>query len=848
MHKNQLNMTSATGKRDISTDVLRQLADSAPMIVWEIDIDNRCIYLNPDALRGLSGPDAINPLEWLKLIHPVDFPDIYKIWKSARKNRKEYQLEYRIVRSDGTFRWMMETGAPRFSESGQLKSYVGTIVDVTERQEARERLVRSVAEHRLLTEHAGDLISHSDADNRYVYASPSHRDILGYEPEELKGTQLYDYIHPDDLKLDRNPPSTRAPGQRPRLVNIRFRHKNGEWVWLGASTRTIRDPLTGKKTGMVSVARDITAQLEAARELARREERFRSLTSLSSDWYWEVDAAGRFIFISDGIFTRLGVRPEQFIGTTFESHVTDTRDPGFVACTESMTARRPFRDFICPVNSTPYPEAVRYLRISGEPFTENGVFCGYRGVTHDVTDEIKTARDLERLATRDTLTGLPNRALLETRLKQRLNDRRGDVPQAVFFIDLDAFKEVNDSLGHGAGDTLLKEIAERLKHCVRPDDIVARLGGDEFVVVAECKRDSLSAASIAGNLYEALEKPAMIAGHEVKVRASTGISMYPQDGETSEILLQNADTALYRVKAAGGKTFSFFTAEMGVATKMRLAMQAALRHALERDEFEVHYQPRVNLTTLEMTGMEALLRWTHPEMGAISPAEFIPLAEETGLIDEIGDWVLQRATSQAEEWITRYNRPLRLSVNLSARQLRNKNLVASVAHALRASCLPAHLLELELTETGLVEDPDLAARLLKDLKAFGLRLSVDDFGTGYSSLSYLCRFPLDTLKLDRSFLLHKHSDDVSPRKLAKAIINLAHTLNLSVVAEGVETREHLEFLRKTSCDEIQGFCISRPIPAAEFEKILREALPALPIRDLAAGESSLRFIPSGFFT
>lgn len=840
-------MTSTTGKSDSPREVLRRLADNAPMIVWEIGMDSRCVYLNPESMQGLSSPGAINPLEWLKFIHPVDFPETYQIWKAARNNCKEYQLEYRIVRSDGSFRWMMETAAPRFFETGELKSYVGTIVDVTEHHEAREKLARSVAEHKLLTEHAGDMISHSDADNRYVYASPSHKEILGYDPEELRGTPLYDYIHPDDLKPDPSLPSDRAPGQRPRLVNIRFRHKNGEWIWIGASTRTIRDPHTGKKSGMVSVARDITAQLGAARELARREERFRSLTSLSSDWYWEMDAKGRFIFISDGIFTRLGVRPDQFIGTTFESHVTDIRDPGFVACVESMAARRAFRDFVCPVNAITDPGAIRYLRISGEPFTEDGVFSGFRGVTHDVTREIKTARTLERLATRDTLTGLPNRALLETRLKQRLNDRRGDLPQAVFFIDLDAFKEVNDSLGHAAGDMLLKEIAERLRQCVRPDDIVARLGGDEFVVVAECKQGSLSAASIAEKLYAALEKPAVTAGHEVKVRASTGISMYPQDGETSEILLQNADTALYRVKAAGGKTFSFFTAEMGAATKMRLAMQVALRHALERNEFEVHYQPRVNLSTLEMTGMEALLRWTHPELGSISPVEFIPLAEETGLIDEIGDWVLRRATSQTQEWITRYNRPLRLSVNLSARQLQNANLVASVAQALHSSCLPAHLLELELTETGLVEDPDLATRLLKELKAFGLRLSVDDFGTGYSSLSYLCRFPLDTLKLDRSFLLQKHPEDVSPRKLAKAIINLAHTLNLSVVAEGVETKEHLEFLRKTSCDEIQGFCISRPIPAAEFEKILREALPALPIQDLAAGKSRLRSVRSGFF-
>jgi diguanylate cyclase (GGDEF)-like protein/PAS domain S-box-containing protein len=840
-------MSAVTGKHDCSRDVLRRLADSASMIVWEIDSENRCIYLNPESMQGLSDLAAINLADWLKFIYREDFPEIDRIWREAKRKQKEYQFEYRIVHSNGSFRWMLETAAPKFSEAGQLKGYVGTIVDVTERHEARARIARSEAEHRLLTENARDMISYSDADDRYVYASPSHKDTLGYDPEEMKGTRLYDYIHPDDINPVENTASGSVQGRRPQLVNIRFRHKSGEWVWLGASTRTIRDPATGKKIGMVSVARDITSQLNAARELSRREERFRSLTSLSSDWYWETDTQGRFTFVSDGIYARVGVRPEQLIGTKFESHLTDTSEPGFVALVENLTAGRPFRDFICAVNSLLEPGAVRFLRASGEPFEEDGVFCGFRGVTHDVTREIKTARALEQLATRDTLTGLPNRALLETRLKQRLNDRRGGVSQAVLFIDLDGFKEINDSLGHAAGDALLKEIAVRLKQSVRPDDVVARLGGDEFVIVAECKQGSLSAASIADKLYAALEAPVVIAGHEVMVRASTGISMYPQDGETSEVLLQHADTALYRVKTAGGKTFSFFTAEMGAATKLRLAMQAALQHALERNEFDVHYQPRVNLTTLEMTGMEALLRWTHPQLGPISPAEFIPLAEEIGLIDKIGDWVLRRATTQAQEWITRYNRPLRLSVNLSARQLQNKNLVASVAHALHSSCLPAHLLELELTETGLVEDPDLAARLFKELKAFGLRLSVDDFGTGYSSLSYLCRFPLDTLKLDRSFLLQQHPEDVSPRKLAKAIINLAHTLNLSVVAEGVETKEHLDFLRKTSCDEIQGFCISRPLPVAEFEMILREALPALPIQNLAIRKSGLRSIQSRFF-
>jgi diguanylate cyclase (GGDEF)-like protein/PAS domain S-box-containing protein len=806
--------------------VVRRLVDDAPMIVWEANIDGRCTYLNPESMAGLTSAGEVDLSDWFRFIHPDDFPKAAQVVRQAKKNRAEYWLEYRVVRSDGSVRWIMSTAAPRLAPDGQLQGYVGTLVDVSESHAASARLARSEAEHRLLTQHARDLISHSDADNRYVYVSSSHKDILGYDPQELIGTDLYSYIHPDDLK----PPAAVQGRRRATLQNIRFRHKDGHWVWLGASTRAIRDQETGARLGIVSVAREITAQLEAERELLRREERFRSLTSMSSDWYWETDEQIRFTFISEGLRTRLALDPEQLLGTTFESSVENPQDPSFLALLDCVAARLPFSDLMYAVKSDNHPGIVRFLRVSGEPVFDDGAFCGYRGVTHDVTREVRATRALERLATRDALTELPNRAQLDSQLEQRLGERRGGLPQAVFFIDLDGFKEVNDSLGHAAGDTLLKEIALRLTQTVRADDMVARQGGDEFVVVAECRHGSKSAAEIATALCAAIGAPLLVEGYEVRTGSSIGISLFPQDGETSGMLLQNADNALYRAKASGGNTYRFYTPEMGTASKTRLKLHAALRHALERNEFTLHYQPRVNLKTFEMTGMEALLRWTHPELGSISPADFIPLAEETGLIDAIGDWVLQSATKQAQQWLLRYGRPLRISVNLSARQLRNRKLVDSVSDALRASGLPATLLELELTETGLMEDPVLAANVLKQLKEAGIHLAVDDFGTGYSSLSYLCRFPLDIVKLDRSFLLEQRPGQISPRKLAKAIIDLAHSLNLLVVAEGVETRQHMGFLRKTTCDEVQGFCFSRPIPAAEFEALLRDGVDKLPLQ------------------
>ena len=803
---------------------VRRLIETASMVVWESDTAGNCTYLNPEAMQGLSCASDVHVNDWLAHIHAEDAVHAIGAIRTARSNRHQYQVEYRIACTDGSTRWVSETAAPRCAPDGRLLGYIGTLVDVSEKHEVRTRLMRSEIEHRLLTENARDLISYSDADNIYLYVSPSHKDTLGYEPHELVGTHLYDYIHPDDLTRD----AVRPKGVRPGLVNIRFRHKNGQWVWLGASTRTVRDPQTGAKMGVVSVARDITAQLEAGRELARREERFRSLTSLSSDWYWETDERIRFSFLSEGIYQRLGQRASQLLGTRYEEYAADPRASGYIACVESINTRRPFHDLIFPVRSIEVPGAVRFLRISGEPFSEDGVFRGYRGVSRDVTQEVRTANALEHLATRDTLTELPNRELLQRRLRQCLEDRDPEAMLAVFFIDLDNFKEINDSLGHAAGDSLLKDIAVRLKRCVRPDDTVGRLGGDEFVVLAECKFGDTSAVRLADKLCKALDQPAVIMGHEVRVSGSIGISMYPQDGDTCDVLLQNADTALYRAKATGGNCFRFYTPDMSAASRTRMVRHAALRHALERDEFVVHYQPRVDLKTLRLTGVEALLRWTHPELGAVSPADFIPLAEESGMIDEITDWVLQRATEQVQAWTARYGYPLTISVNLSARQLRNKKILDAVVHALSRSGLHPGQLELELTESALMEDADAAAVLLKELKSLGLRLSVDDFGTGYSSLAYLRRFPLDCLKLDRSFLTQNHQDEVSPWKLAEAIIKLAHTLNLSVVAEGVESAEHLVFLRTTACDEIQGACISEPIPAAEIEKLLRKTI-AIPV-------------------
>jgi diguanylate cyclase (GGDEF)-like protein len=466
--------------------------------------------------------------------------------------------------------------------------------------------------------------------------------------------------------------------------------------------------------------------------------------------------------------------------------------------------------------------SVRWMMGSGAPRLDmSGHVTGFIGTIVDVSEQ-HTAR-LKNLSSQDALTGLPNRQLIQERLRQRLTDPRGEMPQAILFLDLDQFKRFNEGLGREFGDLLLMEVANRLQHTVRENDLVSRLGSDEFVIIAECRNGSTSANRIARKVLDAVARPMTILGREVHVTASLGISLFPQDGESCEQLFQSADIALHSAKAARslGVEFRFYTADMSLQSKTRLLLLSALRKALDNQEFSLHYQPRVELHSLEVVGMEALLRWHHPELGNIPPSQFIPLAEEAGLIESIGEWVLKRATKQAQLWTSLHKRPFRMSVNVSARQLRSTRLLQTIENALLESGLPAEQLEIELTESALMEDTELAVTVLSSLRDRGIHLSVDDFGTGYSSLAYLAKFPLDGLKLDRSFLQHR-AEDVNPRKLAKAIINLAHTLNLSVVAEGVETREHLGFLRGASCDEIQGFCISVPLPPSEFEAFIQE--------------------------
>jgi diguanylate cyclase (GGDEF)-like protein/PAS domain S-box-containing protein len=442
-------------------------------------------------------------------------------------------------------------------------------------------------------------------------------------------------------------------------------------------------------------------------------------------------------------------------------------------------------------------------------------------ITRDITDKRRAEAQIERLAHFDQLTGLPNRTMLQDRFTfgRNLARRRGET-MAVMFLDLDHFKNINDTLGHSVGDRLLVEIARRLSATLRAQDTLSRMGGDEFILLLPAVSQE-GAAQVADKLIGAVAQPCQIEHFELMSTVSIGVAMYPQDGEDFETLSKNADTAMYRVKQASRNNFCFFTQEMQTHSARTLQLANAMHHALARGEFHLHYQPQVSLQDGRVVGAEALLRWQHPELGALSPAEFIPIAEDSGQILPIGEWVLQTAVTQLKRWLDAGLPPMVVAVNLSAVQFRHPNLLERVTRILEVAALPPQFLELELTEATAMDDPLAAIALMNQLHERGIRMSIDDFGTGYSSLSYLKKFNIYKLKIDQSFV-HDISNDPDDKAIVTAIINLASSLGMQTIAEGVETAGQMAFLRLQGCDEVQGYYFSKPMPADQFEAYVRQ--------------------------
>jgi diguanylate cyclase (GGDEF)-like protein/PAS domain S-box-containing protein len=598
----------------------------------------------------------------------------------------------------------------------------------------------------------------------------------------------------------------------------------------------------GRPVGRISAFRDVTEMLASAERQQLAAQVFES----SLDAIFVTDAEHRIVAVNASCVRLTGLSRERLLGMRTNELLSEPEGsndgPAWFATVAARLRRQGFWEGELRhrrADGTALPGQVSLVRIGGASASDapslspvharvlaataerpadiagGETSARHVGFFKDLTETVEAHKRIEELAYSDALTGLPNRVMLAERLEFSLamSQRHGQ-PFALLFLDLDRFKQINDSLGHMQGDRVLVEVAGRLLTCVRQVDTVARLGGDEFVILLT-QTDARGAETIARRVIEVLGLPFDLDGVSFSVTASIGIAMYPTDGESMNDLIKNADAAMYRVKERGRAGFRFYQPQMNVDLLARMKLDHAMRVALERGRFSLHYQPQIDMATGAVVGAEALLRWNDDDLGNISPGEFIPVAEESGFIVVLGDWVLGEAVTQAARWHAE-GRPVRVSINVSALQFQQLDFVERVATALASAQLPSEWLELELTESILVQDANEALQRLKALDALGVQLAIDDFGTGYSSLGYLKRFPIKKLKIDRSFIKGL-PDDASDAGIACAVIQLGRALKLRVIAEGVETPQQREFLRRHGCDEFQGWLFAPALPAEQFE-------------------------------
>ncbi len=710
-------------------------------------------------------------------------------------------------------RFMDVTYSPHSDADGRIIGVVVAGRDMTELEQAHQALLESDLRFRQLVDQAADALYIHDQSGRLLDVNQRACDSLGYSKAELLGMAVLDVEQ--EIGAEQAFPlwQTLQPGQ---MLTLHGRHRRKDGSLFPVEIRLSCFDLQGQRL-LTALARDVSERYQAEEKLRQAAAVFDN----AQEGIMVTDRRARILAVNAAFCEITGYSEAEVIGQTPGKFKSGRHDALFYqAMWDALAKAGRWQGEVWDrrKDGEVYP---KWLSISAVPDAD-GQVGRYVAMFADITHLKKSEARLEHLAHFDPLTDLPNRLLFHSRLEHALEQaKRHSQRLAVLFIDLDRFKTVNDSLGHPAGDELLVNVARRIRARLRDEDTLARLGGDEFVILLEQVGEAQLAAIVAQDLLQIMAMPVQLSGgHEVFIGGSIGISLYPDDAGEAVQLVRNADAALYQAKEEGRNTYRFYTESLTRVAQERLALEAQLRRALERDEFVLHYQPQVDVADNRLIGVEALVRWQRPEDGLIPPAQFIPLAEETGLIVELGEWVLRHACSQMRAWLDQGLPPFTLAVNLSSRQFQQGDLAARVRAVLEQTGLPAHLLELEITESAIMEQGNQAVVGLDALKALGVRLAIDDFGTGYSSLAYLKRFAVDTLKIDRSFV-RDIPDDQNDMQIAASIIGMAHNLHLQVLAEGVETEAQLGFLQIHGCNTYQGYLFSRPLPAEELQALLR---------------------------
>ena len=661
----------------------------------------------------------------------------------------------------------------------------------------------------------------TDVQGECRYVNNRWRVLTGLTADQATGVTWTQALHPDDRDPVLHTWRQAVDQGLEFAADHRFQTPSGRVKWLNTRAAPLGDR-AGRVAGYLGVSADIAAIKETEETLRASEARFRSYFELPLIGIALTGADKRWWEVNDRLCELLGYRRTQLLGMTW-AELTHVDDLAMDVTQFERVINRRAEGYSLEKRFIRQDGALLYANVSTRCVRRaNGAVDYFVMVIQDITERKQAEEHIERLAHHDALTGLPNRVLLSDRLQQTVARAARDHTLAgTMLVDLDRFKLINDGLGHAVGDRLLREVAERLQECIRQGDTISRQGGDEFAVLLPDLENDEGAVRIAQRMLESVAEPYRLDSHELSVTCSIGISLYPRDGRNADLLLKNADIALYRAKDMGRNTYQFYLSGATVMSRDRLTLEASLRYAVERQQLEVYYQPKWDFHAGAITGAEALIRWNHPQRGLLPPARFIAIAEDSGLVLPMGEWVLRDALRTISELHRNGFPGLRIAVNLSGRQFRQENLAEMIQGALAETGFNPAFLELELTESILMHNNEENMAMLRALKTMGTRIAIDDFGTGYSSLSYLQQFPVDVLKIDRAFVIDLPTS-VSSAAIVDAIVTLAHGLGLEVVAEGVETPEQLEFLRTHGCDEGQGYYFGRPLPLAEFRVLLEQ--------------------------
>jgi diguanylate cyclase (GGDEF)-like protein/PAS domain S-box-containing protein len=741
------------------------------------------------------------------ITHPDDADaDMAALERMARGEQESYKAEKRYVRPDGTIVWA-SLAIKLVYAHGEPAHFLSQMIDISERKAFEEALATSEERFRSLSAAAPNGIYALDLKGRLLYANDRLVELTGLSQEQLAGTGWLNMVHPDERErvIRESGPSAL---ERRLTTEFRIVRPDGELRWM----RTRASPLHGRggeHAGFVGSLEDVTHEVEAVRELAAREAEYRMLADNSSDFLARHAPDGSYRYASPASLTITGYAPDELIGTAPSAHVVEDDQERIAEHHEQVLGHDAPATVAFRLRRK--DGQLRWLETTTRAVRDEAAVRELVSVTRDISERKEAELELSHAALHDSLTGLPNRALFLDRLGlalRRTERRSGSV--AVLFGDLDRFKIVNDSLGHDAGDRLLVDVAKRIAAALRPADTVARFGGDEFTILCEDIAGEIEAATIAQRIVDVFREPFVLEDGEVFLAISLGIAIARGDDDRAADLIRDADAAMYRAKERGKGRYEIFDEAMRADAVARLETESALRRALDRNELRLHYQPEIDLATGAIAGYEALVRWEHPVRGLLGPGAFLPLAEETGLIVGIGEWVLREACTDARRW----TQPLTLSVNVSARQLAQHDLVAMVRRALSETGTDPSTVCLEITESAVMESGAATTAQLRALKSLGVRLAIDDFGTGFSSLAHLRRFPVDVLKIDGTFVSGL-GDQPQDASIAAAVISLAHALGLTTVAEGVETDEQVTILRRLGCDRGQGHLFAPPLPLAE---------------------------------